>query len=131
VANHSVVNLTEVENQGPNFGLDPNNMELRMARVPLEMQNAGISLLKLGPGWRASHGHTHNKQEETYVCVAGSARMNVDGEIVEMTPYVAVRVSPQGMRSYEAGPEGATLIAVGAPNTGPGDGTITQGWWVD
>ena len=129
MANHTVVNLAEVENQGVRFGFDPSEMEIRMARVPLEMEEAGVSLVKLGPGWRAPYGHTHNRQEETYICIAGSARMNIDGEIVEMRPYTAVRVGREGMRSYEGGPEGATLIAVGAPNTGPGDANVTQGWW--
>ena len=129
MANYTVVNLADVENQGVRFGIEPSDMQLRMGRVPLEMEHAGISLVKLGPGWRVPYGHNHNRQEETYVCVAGSARMNVDGEIVEMAPYTAVRVGPDGMRAYEGGPEGATLIAIGAPNTGPGDGNVTQGWW--
>jgi len=129
MAHYTVVNLAEVDNQGVRFGIDPAELELRMARVPLEMEHAGISLVRLGPGSRLPYGHNHNRQEETYVCVAGSARMNIDGEIVEMTPYTAVRVAPEGVRAYEGGPEGATLIAVGAPNTGPGDGNVTQGWW--
>ena len=129
MANYTVVNLAEVENQMARQGIDPKDLELRMARVPLEMEHAGISLVKLGPGYRNPAAHTHNRQEETYICVAGSARMNVDGEIVEMTPYTAVRVGPDGMRTYEGGPDGATLIAVGAPNTGPGDGNVTEGWW--
>jgi hypothetical protein len=35
------------------------------------------------------------------------------------------------MRSLEAGPEGAELVAIGAPNTGPGDGNNVLGWWSD
>ena len=35
------------------------------------------------------------------------------------------------MRNFEGGPEGAKIIAFGAPNTGPGDGPMTQDWWTD
>ena len=35
------------------------------------------------------------------------------------------------MRALEAGSEGAEFIAVGAPNTGPGDADMEQGWWSD
>ena len=131
MANYTVVNLDEVENQGVRLGFDENDMQLRMARVPIEAQNSGISLVRLGPGFRASSGHTHNVQEEIYVCIQGSMRMNVDGDVIEMAPLTAVRVSPAGMRAYEGGPDGATLLAIGAPNTGPGDGNIEAGWWAE
>jgi mannose-6-phosphate isomerase-like protein (cupin superfamily) len=131
MANYTVVKLDEVENQGVRLGLDANDMELRMARVAIEAENSGLSLLKLGPGFRSPYGHTHNVQEEIYVCIEGSMRMNVDGDLVEMTPLTAVRVSPAGMRAFEGGPEGATLLAIGAPNTGPGDGNNEPGWWAE
>jgi hypothetical protein len=35
------------------------------------------------------------------------------------------------MRNLEAGPDGAELILFGAPNTGPNDADMTQGWWAD
>ncbi len=98
---------------------------------PIDAQNSGISLLRLGPGFRVPYGHTHNLQEEIYVCIEGSMRLNVDGEIVEMTPFTAVRIAPAGMRAYEGGPEGATFLAIGAPNTGPGDGKTEDGWWAE
>ncbi len=131
MANHTVVNLAEVENQAARFGMAEDQLQLRMARVPIEAQNSGLSLVRLGPGFRSPLGHSHNKQEEIYVCVEGSVRMNVDGEIVEMAPLTAVRVSPEGMRAYEGGPSGGTLIVIGAPNTGPGDGNTVQGWWAE
>jgi mannose-6-phosphate isomerase-like protein (cupin superfamily) len=131
MAGYSTVNLKEVENQGVNFGLDENDLELRMARVPLDCQNAGISLLRLAPGFRAPHGHRHKQQEEVYILVSGSARMKIDDDVVEMRPFTAVRVHPESMRCYEGGPEGGELIAIGAPNTGPGDGEIVAGWWSD
>jgi hypothetical protein len=35
------------------------------------------------------------------------------------------------MRALEAGPDGAELILFGAPNVGPGDAELEQGWWDD
>jgi mannose-6-phosphate isomerase-like protein (cupin superfamily) len=131
MSGYSVQNLKEVQNQGENFGIDPNDMELRMAKDPLECANAGISYVKLGPGFRAPFGHTHKTQEEIYVLMTGSARIKVGDDVIDMKPFTAVRVAPDTMRSYEGGPEGAEIIAIGAPRTGAGDGDVTPGWWSD
>jgi Cupin domain. len=131
MAGYTVQNLREVDNQGVNFGIDPSDMELRMAKDPLECANSGISYLKLGSGFRAPFGHTHKQQEEIYILVSGSARMKVGDDVIELKPFTAVRVAPETMRSYEGGPDGAELIAIGAPRTGPGDGDVTPSWWSD
>ena len=44
---------SEVEDQAPKFDMSP-DMEFRSARVPLEMQNAGISFLRVAPVDRKS-----------------------------------------------------------------------------
>jgi mannose-6-phosphate isomerase-like protein (cupin superfamily) len=131
MAGYAVQQLREVQNQGENFGIDPNDMQLRMAKDPLECANAGISLIKLGAGFRAPFGHTHKTQEEIYILVSGSARMKIGDDVIELEPLTAVRVAPETMRSYEGGPEGAELIAIGAPRTGSGDADIAPGWWSD
>ena len=127
---YTIQNLKQVEDQAPKFGMSP-NLEMRMARVPLELENFGLSYQRLAPGFRLPFGHTHNVQEEVYVVVGGSARAKLDDEIVELKQWDAVRVPKETMRSFEAGPEGAELLAVGAPNTGPGDANVEQGWWRD
>lgn len=131
MAGYKVQNLREVENQGVRFGLDENDLQLRMAKDPLECENAGISYLRFGPGYRPPFGHKHKEQEEIYVLVGGSARMKIEDEIVDLKPFDAVRVSPDTMRGYEGGPEGAEFLVIGAPKTGPGDSDIVQGWWSD
>jgi mannose-6-phosphate isomerase-like protein (cupin superfamily) len=130
VPGYTIQNLKQVEDQAPRFGLAP-DLEARMARVPLELENFGLSYQRLAPGFRLPFGHTHNVQEEVYVVVGGSARAKLDDEIVELKQWDAVRVPKETMRSFEAGPEGAELLAVGAPNTGPGDANVEQGWWRD
>jgi uncharacterized cupin superfamily protein len=128
MADYTVVNLKEVEDQAPKFGLAP-QLEMRMARVALGLENSGISYQRLAPSFRIPFGHKHKNQEEIYVLVGGSVRIKLEDEVVELKPFDAVRVHKDTMRGFEAGPEGAELIAIGAPNTGPGDGDTVQGWW--
>jgi mannose-6-phosphate isomerase-like protein (cupin superfamily) len=127
---YTIQNLKQVEDQAPNFGLAP-DLESRMARVPLELEGFGISYQRLAPNFRLPFGHTHNVQEEVYLVVNGSARVKLDDEVVELKQWDAVRVPKDTMRSFEGGPEGVELIAIGAPNTGPGDANVSQGWWSD
>jgi mannose-6-phosphate isomerase-like protein (cupin superfamily) len=129
MANYTHLNLKEVEDQSPKFGLT--DMEFRSARVPLELENSGISYLRLSPNYRQPFGHHHNVQEEIYVLVGGSARLKLDDEILELKPFDAVRIHKDTMRSVEGGPDGAELIAIGAPNTGPGDAPTEENWWAD
>jgi mannose-6-phosphate isomerase-like protein (cupin superfamily) len=128
MADYTVVNLKEVEDQAPKFGLSP-QLEARMARVALGLESSGISYQRLEPDFRVPFGHKHKNQEEVYVLVSGSARIKLEDEVVELKPFDAVRVPKDTMRGFEAGPEGAEFIAVGAPNTGPGDADVVQGWW--
>jgi uncharacterized cupin superfamily protein len=128
MADYTVVNLKEVEDQAPNFGLSP-QLEARMARVALGLENSGVSYQRLAPNFRVPFGHKHRNQEEIYVLVDGSARIKLEDEVVDLKPFDAVRVPKDTMRGFEAGPEGAEFIAIGAPNTGPGDAEVVQGWW--
>jgi mannose-6-phosphate isomerase-like protein (cupin superfamily) len=130
MAGYTHLNLKEVEDQAPKFDMSP-QLEFRSARVPLEMENAGISYLRVAPNFRLPFGHTQKVQEEVYVLLSGSARVKLNDEVVELKPLDAVRIHRETMRSVEGGPEGAELIAFGAPNTGPGDAEMAQGWWLD
>ena len=130
MAVYTVQNLKQVENQAPNFGIGP-ELEARMARVPLELEQSGLSYQRLGPGFRVPFGHRHNVQEEVYIVVSGSMRAKLDDEVIDLKQWDALRVPKETMRSFEGGPDGAEVIAVGAPNTGPGDAVVEQGWWSD
>ena len=131
MAGFTKVNLkNDVDDQAPNFGLSP-HIEARMARVPLEMEHSGISYQRIAPNFRIPFAHKHKNQEEVYVIVSGSVRMKVEDEILELKQWDAVRVHKDTMRSFEGGPEGAEVIAIGAPNTGPGDAEMVNDWWSD
>jgi mannose-6-phosphate isomerase-like protein (cupin superfamily) len=131
MADYTKVNLKDdVEDQAPNFGLAP-NLEARMARVPLELEQSGISYQRLAPNFRVPFAHRHKTQEEIYVVVRGSMRMKLEDEIVELKQWDAVRVPKETMRGFESGAEGVEIIAIGAPNTGPGDAEVENDWWDD
>jgi mannose-6-phosphate isomerase-like protein (cupin superfamily) len=130
MAGYTHLNLKEVEDQAPKFGMSP-DMEMRMARVPLELEYCGVTYQRLAPGYRLPFGHRHKNQEEVYVVISGGGRIKIEDEVVEIGPLDAVRLSSETMRSFEAGPDGVELIAVGAPNTGPGDAETEQDWWKD
>ena len=131
MAGYTKLNLkNDVEDQAVKFDMSP-DLEFRSARVPLELENSGVSYLRVAPGFRLPFGHHHNVQEEVYVLVGGSARIKLDDDVVELKPFDAVRIHKDTVRNLEGGPDGAELIAIGAPNTGPGDGPMIQGWWMD
>ena len=130
MAGYTVQNLKEVEDQAPNFGLSP-HLEARMARVPLELEQSGVSYQRLAPNFRVPFAHRHKTQEEVYIVVSGRVRVKLEDEIVELKEWDAIRVPKETMRGFEAGPEGVEIVAVGAPHTGPGDAEMEQGWWSD
>ena len=131
MSDYTHINLKEdVDDQALNFGLSP-DLEARMARVPLGLESSGLSYLRLAPGFRIPFGHRHKQQEEVYVLVNGSARIKIEDEVRDMKQWDAVRLHRDTARGFESGEEGAELIAVGAPNTGPGDADLIQDYWSD
>jgi uncharacterized cupin superfamily protein len=130
MSDYTHLNLKDAEDQAPNFGLG-DNLEFRMARVPLGLENSGLSYLRVGPGFRLPFGHKQKNQEEVYILISGKARMKIEDEIRELEPWDAVRVHKDTMRGIEATDEAAEFLVVGAPNTGPGDAVMANDWWSD
>jgi mannose-6-phosphate isomerase-like protein (cupin superfamily) len=120
----------DVEDQAPKFGFSP-NLEFWLAGRPLDAEESAISYLRVAPGFRLPFGHSHERQEEIYVLVGGSARVKLDDEIVELGPWDGLRIAQDTVRDVEAGPEGAELLLFAAPRTGPGDAKMQQGWWTE
>lgn len=121
----------DVDDVGGNFdGAD--DLEFRLATGPLGLTESGLGLQRLPAGYRFPYGHTHRRQEEVYVVVAGGGRMALDDEVIELRTWDAVRVAPGTWRGYEAGPDGLVLLVVGAPNLGDdprGDVEGRRVWW--
>ena len=125
---YTKLNLREVEDAAKKFGMPP-GLESRFARDALGLKNQGMTLFTLAPGYRIPFGHRHGEQEEVYVIVAGSARVKLEDEIVELATWDALRIPPEVRRGVEAGPDGAELLAVGAPNVGFGDAEQLPDFW--
>ncbi len=133
MAEHTIVNLKEIEDMATRLGFAP-DLEARFATGALELEKSGLSYQKLAPGFRMPFGHKHKQQEEVYVVVSGGGRVKFDEEIVEVRQWDVVRVPGDTMRAFEAGPEGVELLAFGAPYAGPSpadDAEVQPGWWSD
>ena len=127
---HTIVNLMDVHDMAKDHGLSP-GLESRFARKPLELEQSGLSHFRVGPGFRPPFGHVHREQEEVYLVLAGSLRVKLDDEVVELKQWDALRIPPGTWRGIEGGPEGAELLAFGAPNTENKDVEMEPGWWKD
>ena len=128
---YTLANLkSDVEDQAPKFGFSP-NLESRFARWALGLEKSGISYFRVAPNFRVPFGHSHGEQEEVYVILSGSARMKLDDDVVELKQFDALRVPGEITRAFEAGPDGAEILAFGAPNTENSDVQMVQGWWND
>jgi hypothetical protein len=131
VGGYTIKNLkADVEDSAPKFGMAL-GLEGRFATRDLQCEKTGLSYQRLAPNFRIPFGHKQKEQEEVYVLVSGSARVKLDDEIVELQQWDAVRVSREVMRNFEAGPEGAEIIAFGAPRTESQDADMAPDWWSD
>jgi mannose-6-phosphate isomerase-like protein (cupin superfamily) len=127
-APYTLKKITDVEDSAAKFGLDSIG-EARFANGDLNAEDTGVSHQRLKPGKRQPFGHKHESAEEVYVVLAGSGRVKLDDEIVEITTLDAIRVAPQVTRAFEAGADGLEVLAVGAHHDG--DGEIVPEWWTD
>ncbi len=75
----------------------------------------GMNVLRLPANWDAYPDHDHLKdgQEEVYVVLQGSARLQAGGEAFELVPGTLARVGPAQKRKLVPGPSGVTLLALG------------------
>jgi quercetin dioxygenase-like cupin family protein len=106
---YSVVNVEDIEGSGPGGAV-------RFVRRELGVQAFGINWFEIPPGME---GHEHNEtgsgQEEVNVIVAGSGVYRVEGEEIRVRVGTFLRFDPETTRVPLAGPDGMTMIAVGAP----------------
>jgi quercetin dioxygenase-like cupin family protein len=128
MSSFSTVNLLEVEDS---VGERAPGIEGRFGRKHLDSRDLGISHFRYAANLRSPFAHSHREQEEAYVVVAGSGRVLLDGEVLELNQWDVVRVAPEVVRAFEAGPDGLDIIAVGGPKPGDGDGVMGTAAWPD
>jgi quercetin dioxygenase-like cupin family protein len=124
----STVNLLEVEDS---VGERAPGIEGRFGRKHLDSRDLGVSHFRYAANLRSPVGHSHREQEEAYVVVAGSGKVLLDEEVLELSLWDVVRVAPEVVRAFEAGPDGLDIIAVGGPKPADGDGVMGAAAWPD
>jgi mannose-6-phosphate isomerase-like protein (cupin superfamily) len=76
-------------------------------------------------------GHHHREQEEAYVVIGGSGQVRLDDEVFDLAQWDVVRVAPDVVRGFRAGPQGLEIIAIGADRPEGGDGVVVKDFWTD
>jgi len=122
----TILNLRELEDV---VGERAPGIEGRFARGKLASRDLGVSLFSWGANVRSPAAHKHREQEEAYVVIAGSGRALLDGEVHDLRRWDVLRVAPEVVRAFEAGPEGLELIAIGGPRPAEGDGEMGPADW--
>lgn len=123
---YAKTNLRQVEDSAAKHGVG-DTQEARFPRVELGADQTGMNYLIIKPGKREAFAHRHHQAEEIYVVLAGSGRVKLDDELVELSPLDAVRVEPGTARTFEGGSEGLEVLIFG-PRV-EGDGEIVEGFW--
>lgn len=126
--NFSTVNLMDVEDS---VGDRAPGIEGRVGREHLDSRDLGVSLFRYAANLRSPMAHSHREQEEAYLVVAGSGRVLLDGEVLELRQWDVVRVAPEVVRAFEAGPDGLDVVAIGGPKPADGDGVMGEANWPD
>jgi quercetin dioxygenase-like cupin family protein len=105
---YSVVNIDEIESAGPGGAV-------RFVRRELGVEAFGINWIELPPNaFGREHDEAETMQEEVNLVVRGSGVYRVDGEEIAVREGTFLRFDPETTRVPVAGPEGMTLLAVGA-----------------
>jgi mannose-6-phosphate isomerase-like protein (cupin superfamily) len=105
---YSKVNVHDIEPDGPGGAV-------RFVRRELGVEAFGINWFELPPNFGGRlHDERESGQEEVNVIVRGSGVYRVEGEEVPVAAGTFLRFDPGTTRVPIAGPDGLTMIAVGA-----------------
>jgi quercetin dioxygenase-like cupin family protein len=107
---YSLVHLDDVEPSGAGGAV-------RFVRRELGVQAFGINWFELPPNTEGrEHDERESGQEEVNVIVAGSGTYRIDGQEIPVRAGTFLRFDPETTRVPIAGPDGMTMIAIGAPS---------------
>ena len=105
---YSMINVEDVEPSGPGDAV-------RLVRRELGVLAFGINWFEIPPGAKGlEHDESETQQEEVNVIIRGSGVYRIEGEDVPVRAGTFMRFDPGTTRVPVAGPEGMTMIAVGA-----------------
>jgi mannose-6-phosphate isomerase-like protein (cupin superfamily) len=126
VMSYAKKNLRNVEDMAVKHGLSA-TQQARFPRGDLGAEQTGLNYLIVKAGQREAFAHRHGQAEEIYVVLAGSGRVKLDDELVDLAPLDAVRVSPGVARSFEAGGDDLEVLVFG-PHV-EGDAEMVSDFW--
>ena len=129
MAGYTRVNLrSDVKDMAPEHGME--GLESRFARTNLELENSGLSLLP--PRRRLPHAVRPHAlraggglRDPLRIRARGRGRRGGRSS----PRWDAIRIPPETIHGIEAGPDGAEILAFGAPNTENKDADMQPGWW--
>ncbi len=127
MANYKIVKVDEVRDvhaDGPD--------EMRMLRNDLDSEQIALTYRRIPAGHQSAHGHTHSKQDEVLFVFAGTLRVKLDDEIIEVGPKTALKIAPEVKRGYHnTGTEDVELIIVSpqAEFVDDNGGQPDPDWW--
>jgi mannose-6-phosphate isomerase-like protein (cupin superfamily) len=105
---YSLVRLGDIEPGGPGGAV-------RFVRRELGVEAFGINWFEIAPNTEGrDHDESGSGQEEVNVVIRGSGIYRIDGEDVPVEVGTFLRFDPETRRVPIAGPDGLTMLAVGA-----------------
>jgi hypothetical protein len=106
---YTIVHVDELAGSGPGGAV-------RFVRRELGAEAFGVNWFELAPNTAGfEHDEVGTGQEEVNVIVAGSGVYRVDGEEILVRVGTFLRFDPETTRQPVAGPDGMTMIGIGAP----------------
>jgi uncharacterized cupin superfamily protein len=123
---YTLMNMLETDDAAAAHGMGE-ILEAHFPRTQLGCERIGVSLQRIKPGQRMPFGHTHRSDEEVYVVLSGGGTALVGGDTHPLRPMDALRVAPETMRAFAAGPEGLDLLAFGTHHDD--DSVIDEAPW--
>ncbi len=105
---YSTINISDIEGEGPGGAV-------RFVRRVLGVEAFGVNWFEIPPNAPGlEHDETWTGQEEVNVIVRGGGVYRIEGEEIPVTVGTFLRFDPETVRQPVAGPDGMTMIAVGA-----------------
>src|SRR5438874_3047980 len=105
---YSITHLDEIDGAGPGGSV-------RFVRKVLGVEAFGINWFEIAPNSEGrEHDESKSGQEEVNVIIRGSGLYRIDGQDVLVAAGTFLRFDSGTTRQPVAGPDGFTMIAVGA-----------------
>lgn len=100
---------------------------------PLALTGMEISINYMPAGGKVPFSHKHKSHEEVYLFIKGKGQFLIDGEIIPIQEGTAIKVKPDGIRSWRNNStEGLYYLVIQATEgsliaSGTDDGIKTEG----